>query len=281
MKDQRKVKIVIEGDKNSQFIDWKELLAYKDLLYFLVFKEIAILYKQTILGFSWAIIRPVFSMIVFTIIFGNLADVPSDGVPYPLFSYVALVPWTYFSTAMTKSSLSLVSIASTFTKVYFPRLIIPIIHVISGLVDFLIAFIIIVILMIWYQIIPSVNMLIIPYLILIMVLFTSGIGMFLSSLSIQYRDIKHGIQFISQLLLYATPVVWPTSLLAEKFGSEVLFIYGFYPMAGVIEGFRSALIGTNPIPWSMIISGTISSIIMFIFGAYYFKSKEKLFADVA
>ncbi len=281
MDNKREKKIIIKAKSGFQLINWKEIIEYKDLLYFLVHKEVTILYKQTILGFSWAIIRPFFTMVIFSIIFGNLAKVPSDGIPYPLFSYIALVPWTYFSTAMTKSSLSLVGSAGTFTKVYFPRLVIPITSVISGLVDFFISFTIILLLMIWYGVTPTLNIIILPYLILIMFVFSSGIGLMLSSLAIQYRDIRHGMHFISQLLMYATPVVWPVSLLADKMGPNAIYIYSFYPMAGVIEGFRAALIGVNPMPWLMIINGSISSLIVFLFGAYYFKNKEYLFADVA
>ena len=274
-------KIIIRPKRGLEFINLSEVYKYKYLLLLLVHKEISILYKQTILGFSWAIIRPLFSMVVFTIVFGNLAKVPSDGIPYPLFSYVALVPWTYFSAAMGKSSLSLVNSVGIFTKVYFPRIIIPLTSVIAGLIDFLIAFSIIIILMIWYKVPPSLNILIIPYLMLIMVLFSSSVGMIFSTLAIQYRDIRHGIQFVSQLLMYATPVVWPISLISEKFGDNFTFVYSFYPMAGVIEGFRSALIGVNPIPWFMILNGSITTIVFFIIGAIFFKNKENIFADVA
>ena len=274
-------KIIIRPKRGLEFINLSEVYKYKYLLLLLVHKEISILYKQTILGFSWAIIRPLFGMVVFTIVFGNLAKVPSDGIPYPLFSYVALVPWTYFSAAMGKSSLSLVNSVGIFTKVYFPRIIIPLTSVIAGLIDFLIAFSIIIILMIWYKVPPSLNILIIPYLMLIMVLFSSSLGMIFSTLAIQYRDIRHGIQFVSQLLMYATPVVWPISLISEKFGDNFTFVYSFYPMAGVIEGFRSALIGVNPIPWFMILNGSITTIVFFIIGAIFFKNKENIFADVA
>ncbi len=273
--------IIIEPQKGWQLIDWKELIEYKDLFYFFVLRDIKALYKQTILGFSWAIIRPVFSMIVFSVVFGRLAKIPSDGIPYPIFTYAALVPWTYFSTAMSSSTQSLISGSGMFTKVYFPRLIIPLTPVLSKLVDFGIAFVILFGLMAWYGIAPTINILWIPYLILLMILTSAGIGMWLSALAIQYRDIPHGIQFLSQLLMYAAPVVWPVSLIADKFGSTAKLVYGIYPMAGVIEGFRSALLSHNPMPWDMIGMGTLTAVILFITGAFYFKRKERIFADVA
>lgn len=273
--------IIIKPQSGWKLINIKELIEYKDLLYFMVKREIIILYKQTILGFLWAIIRPVFSMIVFSVIFGNLAKIPSDGIPYPVFSYVALVPWTYFSTALTKSTGSLISGTGIFTKVYFPRLIIPITPVIAGLVDFGIALGVVGLLMWYFSIMPTLNILYIPVLIIIMVTTSAGIGMWLSAMAIQYRDIRHAIQFLSQLLMYAAPVVWPVSLITEKFGETATLVYGIYPMVGVIEGFRSALIGQNPMPWGMILTGFLSSIILFVTGAFYFKKKERLFADVA
>lgn len=272
--------IIIEPQNGWQLIDWKETKEYKDLFYLLVLRDIKVLYKQTVLGFSWAIIRPVFSMIVFSVVFGGLAKVPSDGIPYPVFVYAALVPWTYFSTAMTFSTRSLISGAGIFTKVYFPRLIIPLTPVLSKLVDFGIAFIILFGLMAWYGITPTINIFWVPLLILLMMLTSSGIGMWLSAMAIQYRDIPQGIQFLSQLLMYAAPVVWPVSLISEKFGESAKLIYGLYPMAGVIEGFRSALLGHNPMPWDLIGMGTLTAIFLFITGALYFKRKERIFADV-
>ena len=273
--------IVIEPKKGWQLIDWKEIKEYRDLFYFLVLRDIKALYKQTVLGFVWAIIRPVFSMIVFSVVFGGLAKVPSDGIPYPIFSYAALIPWTYFSTAMTFSTQSLIAGMGIFTKVYFPRLIIPLTPVLSKLVDFAISFVILFILMALYGIAPTINILWLPLLIMLMILTSSGIGMWLSALAIQYRDIPHGIQFLSQLLMYAAPVVWPVSLIAEKFGEKAELLYGLYPMAGVIEGFRSSLLGHNPMPWDLIGMGTLTAVILFITGALYFKRKERIFADVA
>jgi len=247
----------------------------------MVKRTIIIQYKQTILGFTWAIIRPVFSMIVFSVIFGGLAKIPSDGIPYPVFSYVALVPWTYFSTAMTRSTQSLIGGAGIFTKVYIPRLIIPLTPVIAGLLDFIIALGVVGILMLYYSIVPTWNILWLPLLVVIMILTSAGIGMWLSALAIQYRDVGFATQFLSQLLMYAAPVVWPVSLLSEKFGDTARLIYGLYPLVGVIEGFRSAFLGHNPIPWDLIGMGSISAVFLFVTGALYFKRKERIFADVA
>lgn len=273
--------LIIEPKFGWQLINLRELVEYKDLIYYLIKRDVLALYKQTVLGFTWAIIRPVFSMIVFSLIFGGLAKIPSDGIPYPIFSYAALIPWTYFSAAMVGSTSSLISGKGIFTKVYFPRLIIPLTPVFSGLVDFAISFIIMIGLMVWYGIAPTLNIFWLPLLILIMILTASGIGMWLSAMAIQYRDIPHGIQFLSQLLMYAAPVVWPVSLITEKFGELAKLIYGLYPMGGVIEGFRSALLGHNPMPWDLIGMGTLTSVFLFFTGAMYFKRKERIFADVA
>jgi lipopolysaccharide transport system permease protein len=274
-------KSIIKPRTGLQVINLKELFHYKDLLYFMVKKDITVLYKQSILGILWAVIRPVFSMIIFSIVFGRLANISSDGIPYPIFSYVALVPWTYFSTTMTKSTQSLISSAGIFTKVYFPRLIIPITPVLAGLIDFFIAFCVIGVLMVYYNFIPSINILWVPYLTLIMIIFSAGVGMWLSAMAIQYRDVRHAIQFIAQLLMYCAPVVWPVSLISEKFGDNIAFWFGLYPMVGVISGFRSAVIGLNPMPWGLINLGALSAFIIFISGIFYFQYKEKIFADVA
>ena len=271
------VQTVIEPKSGWQLIDWKELREYKDLYYFLVSRDIKVLYKQTILGFAWAVIRPLFSMIVFSIVFGRLAQMPSDGVPYPLFSYVALVPWTYFATAMTESTQSLVNDRNMLTKVYFPRLVIPMTPVLAKLVDFAIAFVILMLMMAWFSIVPSWEVIFLPLLVLLMMLTASGVGMWLSALAIQYRDVRLAIPFIAQLLMYAAPVVWPASLIPQQLRP----LYGLYPMAGVIEGFRSALLVTNPMPWDLILPGTLSAVLIALSGAFYFRRMERIFADVA
>ena len=272
-----RVETVIEPKQGWQFVDWKEVRAYKDLFFFLVLRDIKVLYKQTVLGFSWAIIRPFFSMIVFSVVFGRLAKVPSDGIPYPIFSYAALLPWTYFSTSLNKSTLSLISNANMLTKVYFPRIFIPFTPVFAGLIDFAIAFFVLAGMMVWYGITPTSNFAFLPLLILMMVLTAAGIGMWLSALAIQYRDIRHAIQFITQILMYAAPVVWPVSLIPEKYR----IIYAAYPMAGVIEGFRSSLIGAKPMPWDLIAVGSITALVIAVTGTLYFRRMERVFADVA
>ena len=275
---------IIQPSSGWKVIDWQELKRYKDLFYFLVLRDIKVLYKQTVMGFAWAIMRPVFSMVVFSIVFGGLANIPSDGIPYPVFSYAALLPWMYFSTAMTNATNSLVGNTGILTKVYYPRIIIPLTPVLAGLVDFAIAFVILIALMAWYAIIPTINVLFLPLLLLLMVLTAAGIGMWFSALAIQYRDIKHAITFLAQFLMYAAPVVWPVSMITEKFpiwGDKIRLIYGLYPMAGVIEGFRSSLLGTTPMPWDLIGMGTLSAVILSVTGALYFRKKERIFADVA
>lgn len=268
---------VIEPSQGWQLINIRELLRYKDLFYFLVWKEIKVLYKQTILGLTWAIIRPLFTMVIFSVVFGKLAKIPSDGAPYPIFTFVALIPWTYFSTAMTSSSNSLVGNTHLLTKVYFPRLIIPMTPVLSGLIDFGIAFVVLAGMMTWFRIVPTWNAVFLPLLTLIMIGAASGIGMWLSALAIQYRDVKHAVPFLAQLLLYAAPVVWPVSLIPPAYR----LLYGLYPMAGVVEGFRSALLATQPMPWDLIAMGTLSTSVILLSGAFYFRRMERVFADVA
>jgi len=261
----------------GRFMDFNEILQYRDMFFFFVMRDIKVLYKQTVLGFGWAILRPVFSMIVFSVIFGRLAKMPSDGVPYPLFSYVALVPWTYFQTSMANSSTSLITSARLISKVYFPRLILPLTPVLAGLVDFAIAFSIIGVLMVYYGIPPTWGLLMVPVLIFSMALFAAGIGVWFSALAVQYRDVKFGLPFLSQLLMYAAPVVWPVSLIPEKYR----LLYGLYPMAGVIEGFRCAVLGTGRIPWDLVGVGTACSLALFLSGTIVFRRFEHYVADVA
>lgn len=273
--------IVIEPVRGWQVINWRELRDYRDLFRFLVDRDIKVLYKQTVLGFGWAILRPVLSMVIFTVIFGNLAQVDSDGVPYAIFSYVALVPWLYFSTALTASALSLVNNTEMLTKIYFPRLTFPMTPVISKLVDFAISFVIIFVLMAWFQIMPTWRVVYVPFLVLLMMLTAAGMGLWLAAMSVQYRDIKHAVPFLTQILMYAAPVVWSGSLITERFGPIGRLLFGLYPMVGVIEGFRAALLDTGPMPWDMIAVGTASALVIFVTGLYYFRRLESTFADVA
>ena len=273
--------VVVEPRKGLAAYSWREFWQYKDLLYFMVLRDVTVLYKQSVLGFAWAVINPVFSMVVFTIVFGKLAGVPSDGIPYPIFSYAALIPWTYFANTFNASGSSLITNTSIFTKVYFPRLIIPLTPVISKLVDFAISFVLLVFLMFWYQYPPSFKLLLLPVFILLMVITTLGLGCWTSALAIQYRDVRFGLTFVTPLLMYAAPVVFPASLIMEKFSYEAYLAYGLYPMVGVIEGFRAAITPDKPIPWDLIGMSWLGSTILLLIGVSVFRRMESRFADVA
>lgn len=269
--------LVIEASHGWQLINWRELLHYRDLFYFLVWRDIKVRYSQSVLGIGWAVIQPLFSMLVFTIVFGRLAKVSSDGAPYALFSFAAMVPWSYFANALGDSSGSLASGQSMLSKVYFPRLILPMVGVVSKLVDFVIALGVLAVLMVWYRTVPTVNIVFLPLLAVIMAVTASGAGMWLSALSVQYRDIRYGVGFGVQLLMYAAPVVYPTSLIP----AEWQLAYALNPMVGVIEGFRSALLNTNPMPWTWIGVGALAATGLFLGGCLYFRRMERTFADVA
>ena len=269
--------IIIKPRSGWQFINIGELLEYRDLFYFLVWRDIKVRYAQSILGVGWAVIQPVFTMIVFTIVFGKLAKISSDGVPYAIFSFSALVPWTYFSNALTESTSSLISAHNMLTKVYFPRLIIPLTPVFSKLIDFGVASILLFALMAWFKTPPTIYALTLPLLVFLMMLTAAGLGMWLTALAIQYRDVKYGISFGVRLLMYAAPVVYPASLIPQKYR----IFYGLNPMAGVIEGFRAALLGTRPMPWDLLATGSITCLVIFVSGALYFRRLERFFADVA
>ncbi len=259
-----------------QLIDFRELWEYRDLFYLLIWRNIKVRYAQSILGIGWAVVQPVFTMVVFTVVFGKLAKISSDGVPYAIFSYAALVPWTYFSTALTQASASLIGASGMISKVYFPRLIVPITPVLDKLVDFAIALLILFGLMVWFRIEPTIWALALPFFILLMILTAAGLGMWLTPLAIQYRDVKYGMGFVLQLLMFASPVVYPASLIPEQYR----LLYGVNPMVGVIEGFRAALLGTRPMPWDLIAVGTITAFVIAVSGALYFRRTERIFADV-
>lgn len=268
---------VIEPRHGWYLVDLQELRRYRDLFYFLVRRDVRVLYAQTVLGFAWAVLQPFFSMIVFTVVFGGLAEMPSDGLPYAVFSFAGLVPWTYFSNALTTASQSLIGNTALLTKVYFPRLFIPMTPVVAKLVDFAIALVILLGLMAWYGIWPTWLVVWLPLLVLLMLLTAGGMGMWLAALGIQYRDVRFAMGFVTQLLMYAAPVVWPASLIP----AEYRILYGLYPMAGVIEGFRAALLGSAPMPWDLIAAGLVSAAAIFAAGVLYFRQTERVFADVA
>ena len=256
-------------------IDFHALWAYHELLYFLTWREIKVRYKQTILGFAWAIIQPFFMMVVFTLFFGNLAKIPSEGIPYPLFSYAALLPWTLFAEGISRSSNSLLRDVNLLQKVYFPRLVMPLSAILSPLVDFAIAFIILIGLMFYYGYAPTLRLFWLPLFILLALITALGVGLWLSVINVKYRDVGYAIPFLIQLWLFVSPVVYPSSLLPQRFQ----VIYGLNPIAGVIEGFRWALLGTE-LPSSLIAVSTTIVILILISGAYYFRRNETTFADV-
>lgn len=258
-------------------IDWRELVAYRDLFRFLIWREIKVRYAQSAIGIGWAVIQPVCSMIIFTIVFGRLANVSSDGVPYALFSFAALVPWTYFSNAINDGVASLVSETNMLRKIYFPRLLMPLSAVAAKLVDFSIAMVVLAFLMLCYGQRPGLGILLLPFLISIMVVTAAGVSVWLSALAVQFRDVKHAMTFVVQLAMYASPVVYPTSLIP----AEYRLLYAINPMVGVIEGFRSALLGTQLMPWSLIGVGCLSATAILLSGLAFFRSKERIFADVA
>jgi len=254
----------------------KELWEYNELLYFLTWRDIKIRYKQTILGGAWAILQPFFTMVVFSLFFGKLAHVPSDGIPYPLFSYAALVPWTFFANGLAQSSNSLVSSANLLKKVYFPRLVVPISSVLSGVVDFILAFLVLLGMVAFYRTAPGVHLLWLPFFSLLGLMTALGVGLWLSALNVQFRDVRHTIPFLTQFWLFATPVAYPSSLLSEPWRT----VYGINPLAGVVEGFRWALLGAPSAPGPMILVSTLASLALLISGAYYFRRMEKGFADI-
>ena len=269
--------VIIEPSGPWPRIDFRELWAYRNLFLFLVWRDIKVRYAQTVLGAGWAILQPVLAMVGFTLIFGNFGEIPSDGVPYPVFSLAALVPWIYFSTALTTASNSLIANPNLITKVYLPRLVIPLAPVLAGLVDFAIALVILFAMMLAFGIVPSSGVALLPILVLIMMMAAAGIGCLLAALNVQYRDVKHIVPFLVQVLMFASPIVYPMSLVPEAYRVA----YALNPMAGVIEGFRSVLLGTNSISWPLLSVSAVSSVVFLTIGALYFRRMERIFADVA
>jgi lipopolysaccharide transport system permease protein len=266
---------IIEPQSGWRLLDWKELWAYRELLYVLTMRDIKVRYKQTVLGFAWAIIQPVMMMVVFSIFFGRLAKIPSDGLPYPIFVYAALLPWTFFANSITNSANSLVGSANLVSKVYFPRLIIPLSSIGSGLVDFAIAAVILLLLMVYYAVSWTSNLLMVPILVACAALTALGVGTFLAALNVAYRDFRYVVPFLVQFWMFATPVVYPASLVPREW-QWVLYLN---PMAGVIEGFRSAFLGAPfDIP-AMLVSLAIAAA-LFVAGTAYFGKVERRFADI-
>jgi homopolymeric O-antigen transport system permease protein len=268
--------IVIRPSRGWIALKLGDLWEYRELLYFLVWRDIKVRYKQTALGAAWAIIQPFTSMVVFSLFFGKLAKMPSDGIPYPIFAFSGLVPWTFFANGLAQSANSLVDSANLIKKVYFPRLTIPIANVLSGLVDFSLAFMVLIGMMLWYGIIPTGRILWLPFLLLLAFVTALAVGLWLSVLNVEYRDVKYTIPFLTQFWMFATPIVYPSTLLKEPWRT----VYGLNPMVGVVEGFRWALLGTKTAPGPMIAVSGVAAIALLVGGAFYFRRMEKTFADV-
>ena len=268
--------IVVKPSKGWISLKLRETWQYRELLYFLTWRDIKVRYKQTVLGAAWAIIQPFFTMIVFSIFFGRLARMPSDGLPYPIFAYAALVPWTFFANGLNQASNSLVGSANLIKKVYFPRLVVPISSVISGVVDFVLAFAVLLGMMLFYGILPTVKILWLPLFVLLIFVTALGVGFWLSALNVQFRDVRYTVPFLTQFWLFTTPIAYPSSLLSEPWRT----IYGINPMVGVVEGFRWALLGTDTAPGPIIIVSTVVALLLFVGGAFWFRKMEKTFADV-
>ena len=266
---------VIEPAKGWEFPDFKELNAYQDLFYFLVWRDIKVLYAQTVLGFSWAILNPLVQIIIFSIIFGRVAKIPTDGIPYVLFSTVAIIPWTYMSESMSTSSQSLVTGQNLLGKVYFPRIIFPLTSVLAKLVDFSISIMLVVAVMFYYQVSPTWNLVYLPLLVLLMMIVPTGVGLWLSALAIRYRDVKFAMPFIIRMLIYSAPILYPASAIPEQYR----FLYSLNPIVAVVEGYRACLLGM-PMPWEFILPGALVAVLVLIFGAIYFRRMERVFVDV-
>ncbi|MEO8097281.1 MAG: ABC transporter permease [Acidobacteriota bacterium] len=246
-------------------------------MYFLTVRDIKVRYTQTGLGVAWAIIQPVFTMVIFSIVFGRLGKIPSDNVPYPIFSFVALVPWTFFQTGISLSSNSLVGSANLITKIYFPRLAIPISTLAAGLLDLVLAFLVLLVMMFYYGIVPTTNVIFLPLFVLLAMVTSLAVGLWLSALNVEYRDVRYAVPFLTQVWMYATPIVYPSSLLSEPWRT----LYGINPMAGVIEGFRWALLGTSvDAPGPMLAVSSSAAVLLLVSGAFYFRRMERTFADV-
>lgn len=269
--------VVVEPRSGWRLIDLREMREFRDLYLFLVWRSVKVRYAQSAIGIGWVVVQPLASMLVFTVIFGRLVGVESDGQPYSLFAFVALVPWTYFANAMTQATSSLANDANIIRKIYFPRMILPLSTITARLVDFGIALVILVVMLGLYGRLPTWGALMLPVLVAIMVATAAGLGLWLTALAIQYRDVNHAASFSVQLLMYAAPVVYPASLVPE----HLQLVYALNPMVGVIEGFRAGLLGSRAMPWDMIGTGAAVAAVIAASGMFYFRRKEHVFADVA
>lgn len=268
--------VVIKPSKGWVSLNLRSLWEYRELLYFLTWRDIKVRYKQTALGAAWAILQPMATMLIFSLFFGRLVKVPSDGIPYPLFAFAALVPWTFFSNGLNQSSNSLIASANLLKKVYFPRLAIPIATVLAGVVDFILAFLVLLLLIVYYRMTPTINIVWTPLFLALAFITSLGVGLWMSALNVKYRDVRYVIPFLIQIWLFATPVAYPSSLLSQPWRT----IYGLNPMVGVVEGFRWALLGTATAPGLMFVASSVAALLILITGAFYFRYMEKTFADV-
>ena len=266
---------IIEPNVGWQALNLKELYDYKDLLIFLVWRNIKVLYAQTVLGLSWALLEPLIQILLFTVIFGNVAKIETDGIPFFLFSTVAIVPWSYISQVMAQSSESLVTYQSLLSKIYFPRLIFPLAPAFSKLIEFFISMLIVIFVLLYYRVIPNWNFLLFPFLILYMMGFVIGFGLWASAMAIRFRDVRRAMPFFIRIFMYSAPIIYPLSAIPEFYR----VFYSLNPLVGIIEGFRSCFLGT-PVPWYSIGVGFGVSIIFTIIGAMYFKRMERVFVDV-
>jgi lipopolysaccharide transport system permease protein len=267
--------VVIQASNKWNLINLKDIWAYRELLFFLTWRDVKVRYKQTALGAAWAILQPLFMMIIFTIFFGRLAGVDSKGIPYPIFALAGLVPWTFFSNTITASGNSLVGSAHLITKVYFPRLIVPAAAMTAGLVDFLLAFILLVAMMLYYRVPLTVQVLFLPVLVLLTALFGLGVGTWMSALNVKYRDVRFALPFLIQLWLFVSSVILPSSSVPEKYR----WLLMFNPMSGIIEGYRSALFGL-PFDWPALGVAAVLTILMLFYSVYSFGKAERSFADI-
>jgi lipopolysaccharide transport system permease protein len=252
-----------------------QLWEYRELLYFLTWRDVKVRYKQTALGAAWAIIQPLLTMLVFSLFFGRLAKMPSDNVPYPVFAFTALAPWTFFANGLLQSSNSLVLNTNLVTKVYFPRLAIPIATTMAGIVDFCLAFAVLIGMMLFYGVHPSTRVVWVPAFLLLALVSALGVGLWLSALNVRYRDIRYVVPFLVQFWMFATPIAYPSSLLHDPWRT----VYSLNPMVGVVEGFRWALLGTGTAPGPMVLVSTLAATTILVGGAYYFRRMERTFAD--
>lgn len=253
-----------------------EIWDRRELLYFLTWREVKVRYKQTLLGAAWALLQPLFTMVIFSLFFGRLAKLPSDGIPYPVFAFTALVPWVFFSNGLTQSANSLISNSQLITKIYFPRLLVPTAAVLGGVIDFLLAFGLLILMILWYGVGIHASIVWIPLFLLLAFVTSLGAGLWLSALNVEYRDVRHIVPFLVQMWLFATPIAYPSSLLHEPWHT----LYALNPMVGVVEGFRWAILGTKTRPDSVLLISSAIAILALITGALFFRRTEKRFADL-